>query len=220
MLFTIDQLRERAGFIESGPFDVRIILTEEPKGGLTTDLILVEGGGKATKVTKGATLEGANTLTPMQASELTHAMASYVPMTTTPPVPITTGDLPEATGRDNEYHQYFVTIEPDPGIDDGYLTISVKQFADNVLPVGKEYVPLTPEQRRAVTLVTAAETVRDARTANEALDVRVGTAADTTSTAAVAKTATITAYETRADDDSDGAGKGGVFRSEPESEAH
>ena len=56
---TIDQLRERAGFIESGPFDVRIILTEEPKGGLTTDLILVEGGGKATKVTKGATLKGA-----------------------------------------------------------------------------------------------------------------------------------------------------------------
>ena len=133
-------------------------------------------------------------------------------------VPITTGDLPEATGRDNKYHQYFVTITPDPGIDDGNLTISVKQFADNVLPVGKEYVPLTPEQRRAVTLVTAAETVRDARTANEALDVRVGTAADTTSTAAVAKTASITAYETRADDDeddSDGAGKGGVFDLNP-----
>ena len=56
---TIDQLRERAGFIESGPFDVRIILTEEPKGGLTTDLIQVDGGGAATKVTKGATLKGA-----------------------------------------------------------------------------------------------------------------------------------------------------------------
>ena len=55
---TIDQLRERAGFIESGPFDVRIILTEEPKGGLTTDLIQVDGGGAATKVTKGATLKG------------------------------------------------------------------------------------------------------------------------------------------------------------------
>ena len=28
----IQTLRERAGFIETGPFDVRIILTEEPKG--------------------------------------------------------------------------------------------------------------------------------------------------------------------------------------------
>ena len=51
---TVDQLRERAGFIESGPFDVRIILTEEPKGGLTTDLIQVDGGGSATKIVKGA----------------------------------------------------------------------------------------------------------------------------------------------------------------------
>ena len=85
---TIDQLRERAGFIESGPFDLRIILTEEPKGGLTTDLILVEGGGSATAVTKGATLKGASTL-PAQTSELTHAIASYVPMDSTTGVPIT-----------------------------------------------------------------------------------------------------------------------------------
>ena len=196
---TIDQLRERAGFIESGPFDVRIILTEEPKGGLTTDLIMVEGGGSATAVTKGATLKGAHTFTPTQDSELTLVMASY---TTMAGIAATDDTLPEATGRDNKYHQYFVTITPDPGIDDGDLTISVKQFADNVLPVGKEYVPLTPEQRRAVTLTS--ETVRDARTANEALDVRVGTAADTTSTAAVAKKASMDAYETRTNDDKDG----------------
>ena len=56
---TIDQLNQRAGFIETGPFDVRIILTEEPKGGLMTDMILVEGGGSATKVTKGVSLRGA-----------------------------------------------------------------------------------------------------------------------------------------------------------------
>ena len=53
----IQTLRERAGFIESGPFDVRVILTEEPVGGLTTDLIDVVNGS-ATKVTKGQTLKG------------------------------------------------------------------------------------------------------------------------------------------------------------------
>ena len=43
-------------------------------------------------------------------------------------------------------------------------------FRDNVLPVGKQYVPLTPEQRRAVTLDAATEAVvRDARVANETL---------------------------------------------------
>ena len=61
----IQTLRERAGFIETGPFDVRIILTEEPTGGLTTDLISVmnaagTSGGSATAVTKGQTLKGAH----------------------------------------------------------------------------------------------------------------------------------------------------------------
>ena len=183
---TVDPLRERAGFIESGPFDVRLILTEEPRGGLTTDLIMVEGGGSATAVTKGATLKGAHTLpAPAQTSELTLMMASYTLMAGTDAVE---GSLPEATGRDNLYHQYFVTIKPDADVD-GYLTVSVKQFADNVLPVGKQYLPLTPEQRRAVTLPTAEVTVRDARTANETLKVRVSTAADTTSAIPVATVA-------------------------------
>ena len=119
---TIDQLNQRAGFIETGPFDVRIILTEEPKGGLTTDMILVEGGGKATKVTKGVSLRGALTvLENVQAvrkSELTTAIATYYNVgTQTPPVPTAATDptLPEATGRDNMYYQYFVTIAPGSG---------------------------------------------------------------------------------------------------------
>ena len=189
---TIDQLRERAGFIETGAFDLRIILTEEPKGGLTTDLILVEGGGKATKVTKGATLKGATGsqgLPPGRTSELAFEMASFTPMTGPPVNASTPVVLPEATGRDNKYYQYFVTIEPDPGVD-GNLVVSLKQFADNVLPVGKEYLPLTPEQRRAVTLDPAtAETVRDARVANETLTVRVSTGADTTSVGVLATAA-------------------------------
>ena len=206
---TIDQLRERAGFIESGPFDVRIILTEEPKGGLTTDLILVEGGGSATAVTKGATLKGALPLITaggeiagqdLRDSELTSAIASYTQMSGTaatvsaPGAPNTT--LPEATGRDNKYYQYFVTITPDPGVD-GNLVVSVKQFSDNVLPVGKEYLPLTPEQRRAVTLDALTEAVvRDARVANESLSVRVSSGADTTSVGVLATAA----YKTRQED--------------------
>ena len=194
---TIDQLRERAGFIETGAFDVRIILTEEPKGGLTTDLILVEGGS-ATAVTKGATLKGALTaiedVQEARDSELTFAMASYTVMDNTDADPEEDGDLPEATGRDNLYHQYFVTIKPDPGVD-GNLVVSVKQFSDNVLPIGKEYLPLTPEQRRAVTTAVATD-ARDARVANETISVRVNTAADTTSAIAVATAA----YKTRQED--------------------
>ena len=188
---TVDQLRERAGFIEAGPFDLRILLTEEPKGGLTTDLILVEGGGSATAVTKGATLKGASTL-PEQTSELTLVMASYTDMSGEDAA---AGTVPEATGRDNLYHQYFVTITPDPGVD-GNLVVSLKQFADNVKPISREYLPLTPEQRRAVTLIEAQETVRDARVANETISVRVSTGADTTSAIAVATAA----YKTRQED--------------------
>ena len=53
----IQSLRERRGFIETGPFQVRVILTEEPTGGLTPALINVRNGS-ATAVVKGATLKG------------------------------------------------------------------------------------------------------------------------------------------------------------------
>ena len=61
---SITRILDRNAFqpIESGPFNVRIILTEEPKGGLTTDLIDVVNGS-ATALTKGLTLEGAITAT-------------------------------------------------------------------------------------------------------------------------------------------------------------
>ena len=160
------------------------------------DLIDVENGSVA-EIVKGATLKGASTL-PLQVSELTHAIASYVPMTSETGVPITTGDLPEATGRDNKYHQYFVTITPDPDLEAGSeVTVSVKQFADNVTdsddPAGKLYVPLTKEQRLAVTLTTTEETVRDARVANESVSVRAITGEDD-SADAVANRAAEAAY--------------------------
>ena len=56
---SITRILDRSAFqpIESGPFNVRIILTEEPKGGLTTDLIEVVNGS-ATALTKGLSLKG------------------------------------------------------------------------------------------------------------------------------------------------------------------
>ena len=213
---SITRILDRNAFqpIESGPFNVRIILTEEPKGGLTTDLIDVVNGS-ATALTKGLTLEGAITATAppgiARDSELTPDIVNYYPMTPANPVaPVNVvAELPEATGRDNEYHQYVATITPNGGVD-GKVTVSIKQFVDNVLPVGNMYVPLTASQRNATILTGIAENVRDARLANEAVSVTVNTAADTTS----AKGLALAAYETRSDDDADdadGKGKNGVY---------
>ena len=47
----------RAGFVETGDFEVRIILTEEPAGGLTADKIKVENG-TVKSVVKGVTYKG------------------------------------------------------------------------------------------------------------------------------------------------------------------
>lgn len=216
-IVTIDQLRERAGFIETGPFDIRIILTEVPKGGLTPDMILVEGGGAATAVTKGTTLKGSHPTVaelvvdavtgdnpvpaitiperPMRSSELTVAMASYyapVDLTATPIVVSMITDettetrmLPEATGRDNMYHQYFVTITPNAGVD-GPLTISLNQFDDSVVPVPNRYTPLSPQQRNATQLTGAPKAIRDARVMNETLTVQVSSAGDAKMAAAKA----------------------------------
>ena len=54
---SIMRTASRAGFIESGDFEVRIILTEEPMGGLTADKIMV-ANGVAKSVVKGVTYRG------------------------------------------------------------------------------------------------------------------------------------------------------------------
>ena len=185
----VQSLRERRGFIETGTFQVRVILTEEPHGIAdiikdATKLIAVKNG-KATGIAKGATLKGTSTA-PAQTGELTTMMVSYTTMAGTAAAADT--DLPQPTGRDNKYHQYFVTIEPNPG-HNGYVTISVKQFMDQVIPLANQYVPLSDQLIVATTLDTAPETVRNARVANESLMVMVNAAADTTSKGAVAKAA-------------------------------
>ena len=223
------QALDRTAFqpIVTGPFNVRIILTEEPKGGLTTDLIEVVNGS-AMAVTKGLSLKGAHEavegVRDAQVSELKPDFINYyipgavdadddpvlIDLTTTlADAYATRVRLPDATGRDNMYHQYTAVIEPNGDLD-GYVTVSIKGFADNVLPVAKMYVPLASTQRDATVLSGAAEDERNARLLNESAMVKVKTDADTTSTGALAKAA----YETRSDDDADdadGKGKNGVY---------
>ena len=59
--------------------------------------------------------------------------------------------LPDATGRDNKYYQYLVTITPTPGFV-GDVTVSVAEFDDMEKPVAKKYVPLVKSQRLDTTL--------------------------------------------------------------------
>ena len=191
---SIDRILDRSGFtpIETGAFNVRVILTEEPrmgdKSGLTTDMVMVEGGGSVTAVTPGLTYDGGErivgTTTPTTdngGSKLTLAMVGQfivagATAADNAPAAADTA-LPNATGRDNKYYTYSVTITPDAGTK-GDLTISIKQFMDHVKPVSKMYLPVTPEQRVATTLSAAAEAVRDARVANEMLMVTVDSAGD------------------------------------------
>ena len=151
---------------------------------------------------------------PDTASELTPDIVNYYVMGTADTLADQDG-LPEATGRDNEYHQYVATIAPNAGLVAGSMvTVSIKQFADNVLPVPNMYVPLTASQRSATILTDAALLARNARLANETVSVAAQTDADTTSAKAVA----LAAYETRSDDDADdadGKGKNGVFDLNP-----
>ena len=177
---SIDRILSRSGFtpIEAGNFNVRVILTEEPrmgdKSGLTPDMIQVDvvgtGGGKAVRVTPGVTYKGGANDT-NAGSELTLAIVGeYIESGGSVADALT--DLPNATGRDNKYYSYNVEIEPDHGAD-GDLTVSIKSFMDHVKPVSNMYLPVTREQRVATTLSDNASNERDARVANETLTVRV-----------------------------------------------
>ena len=209
----IQSLRERRGFIETGDFTVRVILTEEPMGGFKTDHVAVKNGS-ATAVAKGTVLKGGLaeiaadlTATPpvigqeQRDGDLTPAMISYyshpaaagtaatmVAANTAAGTDGTYGDdFPEPTGRDNQFHQYFVTIKPNAGLSNADVTISIKAFDDKVIPVPNRYVPLSDAQIAATTLSDPQTVVRNSRVMNETLTVIVSTAGDTTSKVGVAK---------------------------------
>ena len=72
------------------------------------------------------------------------------------------GSVPQPTGRDNMYHMYRVMVVPAGG-HNGPVTVSVAQFDDKVLSLPNTYLPLSLQQRRAITLPDAAKIQRDAR---------------------------------------------------------
>ena len=166
----------------TGPFDVRIILTEEPAA-FDASHILVENGTASAPVA-GLPIDGGVEGTGRDNGDLTSAYAGGG-------YPDTDADagadsnLPEATGRDNKYHQYLVTITPTPGFV-GDVTVSVAEFDDMEKPVARTYVPLVKSQRSATGLEGGALTAREARVTpgREVLTVKSNATADTNITAA------------------------------------
>ena len=122
----------------TGAFDVRIILTEEPAA-FDASHIIVENGTNSAPVA-GLPIDGGGTGANRHSGDLTSEYAGGG-----------WGDeinLPNATGRDNRYHQYLVTITPTPGFV-GDVTVSVGAFDDTEKPTAKKYVPLVKSQRLA-----------------------------------------------------------------------
>ena len=164
-----------------GPFDVRIILTEEPKA-FTKDHIHVRRG----------TASDPEALLPIPAAQLsddnfpllgyaakgnvsseTGLYAILQPATTGAVVPTV---FPNPTGRDNKYHLYKVTITPDANYN-GLTDIWVKSFEDKVKPTPNMYHALTEQLLVADTLTAGAVIARDTRAKNgrEVLSVPVKT---------------------------------------------
>jgi hypothetical protein len=120
-------LPRASSFIEKtvlGPFQVKIVLTEMPNGGLHSDKVadriaaLNVSGGKATNVAIGVEFKMSENNPPM-------AEGGYDADT----------PVPGPTGRDMKYYPYLVTIEPDGSADK--VIISVKDFKDMVRARGE-----------------------------------------------------------------------------------
>ena len=144
-------LPRASSFVEktvTGPFQVKILLSEKPNGGLHSDTnaaridALNVSGGSATNVAIGVEFvrEGAAT-SPLDApptnpppaeGDYSTADDDYPTRGTQPgnkdPVPV-------PTGRDGKYYPYLVTIEPDGSADK--VIISVKDFKDQVRARGE-----------------------------------------------------------------------------------
>ena len=145
-----------------GAFDVRIVLTEEPDGGLTLDKINVEGG-TASNLVVGVPFSMLRTIA-------NDANTTYRPhpsegqyehnITGVPPGIVGSGNIPMPSGPDNMYHQYRVTITPYQGV--GMVKISIKEFHDGALPFRHVYTPVNvaykPNGREQLRLAIATPT--------------------------------------------------------------
>ena len=150
----------------TGAFDVRIVLTERPAGGLTLDKIQVEGGTASNLVVGapfawqgGRNADGsrnaAETLVPHPSEgQYEHSLTGV------PPGAAGSGNVPVPSGPDNMYHQYRVTITPYQGV--GMVKISIKELHDGALPFRNVYTPMNvaykPNGREQLRLAVAMPT--------------------------------------------------------------
>ena len=166
----------------TGPFDVRIVLTEEPAA-FTKDHIMVLNGSAADPVAliPVAPGMGASEIDvsdfPGKRYEETDAGTVAIPESAADST-----EFPEPTGRDNKYHLYTVRITPKDNFT-GNVTVWVKSFDDKVLPSPNRYEALTHAQILADTLSGNAELVRDVRVLREVLSVPVKTGKSTATVA-------------------------------------
>ena len=136
----------------SGAFDVRIVLTERPYGGLTLDKIQVEGGTASDLVVGvpfawqgGRNADGtrnpAETLRPHPSEGMYAHSGAFAGI----PAGADGVTVPLPSGEDDMYHQYRVRITPYYGA--RVVKISIKTFHDNALPLVNVYTPLNVEHK-------------------------------------------------------------------------
>ena len=147
----------------TGAFDVRIVLTERPHGGLTLDKIQVDGGTASNLVVgvpfawHGGRDDNNNpvrsqALRPHPSEGGYYFDRDYGPLAG---VELTSTDVndtvPLPTGADGMYHQYRVTITPHRRVDT--VKISIKEFHDRA----SSFKPDSREQLRLAVATTTTE---------------------------------------------------------------
>ncbi|RKU16646.1 hypothetical protein C6500_17230 [Candidatus Poribacteria bacterium] len=121
----------------TGPFQVKIVLTEMPNGGLHSAKVadriaaLSVSGGKATNVAIGVEFARTPTDITSAATNPPPAEGGYDATATSE----AGGGVPDPTGRDRKYYPYLATIEPDGSKDK--VIVSVKDFKDLVRARGE-----------------------------------------------------------------------------------
>ena len=185
--------------IAPDPFDVRIVLTERPHGGLTLDKIQVDGGTASNLVVgvpfawHGGRDDNNNpvrsqALRPHPSEGGYYFDRDYGPLAG---VELTSTDVndtvPLPTGADGMYHQYRVTITPHRRVDT--VKISIKEFHDRA----SSFKPDSREQLRlAVATTTTTEVMASLPQSEGGAQTKVAeTGAEAKATANVAATADV-----------------------------
>ena len=183
----------------TGAFDIRIVLTERPHGGLTLDKIQVDGGTASNLVVgvpfawHGGRDDNNNpvrsqALRPHPSEGGYYFDRDYGPLAG---VELTSTDVndtvPLPTGADGMYHQYRVTITPHRRVDT--VKISIKEFHDRA----SSFKPDSREQLRlAVATTTTTEVMASLPQSEGGAQTKVAeTGAEAKATANVAATADV-----------------------------